>query len=144
MAETKIRFTAPEFDGAEDQLGTLIDKLPLIMDHIARGRRGKHALQGPSDIDITPTAIDEEQLFLLSSRHETAAPPGMVGVLQPIDAVFYIGTDHSDAFLSERRDDGPEGSNYQLTTVETLILHRLGSLARSHDQINSPLNTPDS
>lgn len=139
MAESKIKFGGPEYDGAEDHLGTFADKLVLIINDIAQKRLGNEAFQKPTDIEITPVVIEDDRFFIVRAWHETAAPDGAVGVLQPIEATFDLVVDEANAYFHNRE----EATNYRLTTVETMTLHGLGGFAATHDTLSSPMNQQD-
>lgn len=126
---TEITFNGQEFDGAEEELGNLSDKLKAIVNDQAAERFGEHAIYNPSDINITPTVM-EEPMFVVNTWHQTDSE--FPGVLQSQDFTLKMHVEAEDVYVCA--DD--EERKYRLTTRETLLLVQLGNIALMNTLLN--------
>lgn len=134
MYKPEIRFSGPEYDGIESELGKLGDKLVTIANDHARNTHGKAALQNPTDIEVTPHVLDEPK-FLVRSWHETAAPAGKVGILQPQTIELHIESSAEDLFLTTDAEAAP---SYLLTTREAFLITGVGATAMYRSILSNP------
>ncbi len=137
MAFTEVKIIGPEYDGATNELGTLAGKMVKIMNHVAQLESKKHgraALLDPAVIEIAPAAIEDDQFFVVQALHGAAQySSGFGGIVE--EAVFDLAASDTDVYLHDRE----RGTNYELTTIETIFLHRLGGLATTYDRLGSPM-----
>jgi hypothetical protein len=133
MYKPDIRFSDPEYAGLEHELGDLSSKLVVIVNDAAFNKRGKSALQNPSDIEITPLAIDEPKL-IVRSWHETSAPAGKEGILQINETILSL-----EPFGEETMLTTEDQASYLLTTSEAMLMISVGGAAL----ISSAMSTPN-
>ncbi len=156
MIEKQVRFRGPEYDGAEESLGTLTTRLPQIAIRAMNRQRGIEPQQsnrlnqaptvrGFTDFEITPVVVVDEKILVITAWNETigratdtTSQLGSIGVFQRFSASFEIVTDTEEAYLQDRAD---AEIAYPLSTVETLTLANLLRHAEENDRIHSPLDT---
>lgn len=137
-----LRFTAPEFDGAEDKLGSFAPKLIKIMNHIARRTYGDDALQGHSDLRISPElSATDDFVYNVIAWHTTPTEQGTAAMTELLDVRFDLVSDGENVYFRYLNDQIE--AYFDLTTVETLALHELGWNARIHRNITAPLSGGD-
>jgi hypothetical protein len=134
MYKPEIHFNGPEYDGIESQLGNLSHKLVNIVNDHARNTRGKAGLSNPTDIEVTPHMLDEPK-FLVRSWHETAAPAGMIGILQPQTIELRFDFSSEDLLLTTDAEASP---SYLLTTREAFLITGIGVTAALRSIIANP------
>lgn len=134
MYNPEIRFTGPEYDGIEHELGKLGQKLINIVNDHARNTLGKTAIPNPTDIEVTPHVLDEPK-FLVRAWHETAAPAGMVGVLQRQEVELSLEADDENLFLTTDAESAP---SYPLTTREAFLITGVGAMATLRSMFADP------
>lgn len=125
MNDPEIRFTGEEFDGAEDELGKLYQTFRAVANDQVVIRRGDEALPDPSDIEITPSIL-EEPFFVVNAWHQTNSEV-YPGVFQRQDFTLRILEEGEDVYLSAY--DSESNQRYRLTTRETLFLMRVAQIA---------------
>ena len=119
---TDFRFSSPEYDEAVDRLGGLADKLRLIANEKASKKFGDNAIDNPTDIEITPAAL-EEPIFIIRAWHEIGKARKRA-VMQAHDYSFRVVFEGEDVFMKTE-----EGNEYPLTTREAFLLVSLGGHA---------------
>jgi hypothetical protein len=133
---TSIRLNAPEFDGIEDELGGLADKLVTAVNDRAYNRFGKTALREPSEIEVTPTMIDEP-VFVVRAWHETGTAVN-AGIVQEHDFTFRLKTMREDMYITT--DDE---TMYPLTTREAFLMVGIGGATMIKSLISSGMHFGD-
>ena len=99
MATTEVRVIGPEYDGAASQLGSFGEKLVRIVEDFIGQKIGNEFVKTPSDIEIIPTAIGDDRLFIIRSWLETAAVNGSVAITQVSEGSFDLFFDSSDGSI---------------------------------------------
>lgn len=133
---TTVRFNAPELDGIENELGDLTDKFVIAVNDRAYNRFGKTALRDPSDIEITPAAIDQP-IFVIRAWHQTGTA-GNAGIVQAHDFTFRMATMREDMYMSIEDE-----TMYPLTTREAFLLVTIGGLTMLKSTILSGIDLGD-
>ncbi|HET7060134.1 MAG TPA: hypothetical protein VFH99_02350 [Candidatus Saccharimonadales bacterium] len=133
---TSVRFNEPALDGIDNELGGLADKLVTAVNDRAYNRFGKTALRDPSDIEITPAAIDEP-VFVVRAWHQTGAAHN-AGIVQPQDFTFKLAAMREDMYMST--DDE---TMYPLTTREAFLLVTVGGLSMLRSVLSSEVDFGD-
>jgi hypothetical protein len=123
---TEVRFIGPEFDGAENELGDLTDKLKTVANNAAYQKYGKNFIPDPTDIEVLPTMTAEigETTFILRAWHETESVQGVKGIWQRHDTSFSLTVEGEDAFIRTE-----EEQSHPISTREMLLLMELAGLA---------------
>lgn len=127
-SEVDIRFSGPEYDGAEEQLGDFAEKLIGIVNDVAIKKFGETALRNPSDIEIVP-AILGEPLYVVTAWHEQGEGEAKERH-QYHDFSFKVVLDGDDALIETE-----EAATYPVNTRETLLLAKLANIAYIRSQL---------
>ncbi len=141
-----MHFGAPEYDGTD--LRTFPGKAVKIINHIngladatineAEDRKSNpRTSMAPTDIQITPTLIDDDHFFVFRSWVESESPRGKTGVAQVQEHLFEVVLDGDDAFLHYKAEDGLK---YFLTSVEALTLVGLTRQAAFREAQSYPID----
>jgi hypothetical protein len=142
-ATTEFRLVGPEYDGA---LGLLAKSFPrrminIVIQEAVKTHGAKNTLI-PTDVHFMPVYFDSldglkgDSFFAVRAWHETQAPEGRAGVLQPYVGNFEIVVDDTDAYLRNCQED-ENSTHYKLTTAEVLGLLSLANVAADHDAVAS-------
>jgi hypothetical protein len=124
MARCDIKFNGGEFDGAEDKLGGLRDKLVNASNNEALVKFGDDYWRNPTNILITPVLAFDEPKFLVNAHHETESAPSNVGTFQAHDFTFTFKIEGEEAYL---RTDTERA--YPITSREMFLLIQIGIIA---------------
>lgn len=135
--KTEFRLMGRELDGAQ---AVLAESFPTRMVNIviqeAIKEHGEESTLIPTDVNFMPVHSQDENYFAVQAWHETEAPQGKVGILQPFLGEFEIILGEEDGFLHCREAT----DMHRLTTREVVGLIALSNIAATYDAIASPVN----
>jgi hypothetical protein len=126
MGYCEVSFIGPEFDGAEEELGGLTDKLQQTANNEALDKFGDGYLRNPTDLEVMPLNTLDGPRFLVRAVHSTQSPPGQSAIIQR--------SAHDFSFRLTRESDGPyirteTERAYPLDRREYGVLKRLAKIA---------------
>jgi hypothetical protein len=124
MAYCEIRFLGQEFDGAEDNLGSLTGKLQHAANMEALNKFGESYRRDPTDMQILPVGTLDGPKFMVQSFHSTESSQGLQAILQPHDFSFQLSQEQNITYL---RTDSEIA--YPLSVREYFVLVNLSKIA---------------
>jgi hypothetical protein len=124
MSYCEIAFEGKDFEGAENMLGGLRDKLLHAANNEALYKFDHTNWQNPTDMKILPVMTLDEPRFLVNAYHSTESTAGQVATFKNYDFSFAYSVEGEEAYL---RTDTEHA--YPLTPRELYFLMQLGDLA---------------
>jgi hypothetical protein len=125
MGRCEVTISGREFDGADDDVGSLEGKLQEATNNEALNTFGDDYLRDPTDIAILPVKLFGETKFLIRAHHSTESSEGQVAIFQPHDFSFELTVESGKVFLRTETNRA-----YPLTFDEQFMLKRLARIAR--------------
>jgi len=99
MAYCEVRFMGHEFDGAEDNLGSLVDKLQSAANNEAANKFGYNYRRNPTDMQILPVETLVGLKFFVKAYHSTQSTEGQEAIMQPHDFSFSLSVERDGGYL---------------------------------------------